>query len=53
MEKATELAAEAHKSGKGILKIIREEKLLTDAQIKEIFDPAKLTGLDKSRCQNK
>ncbi len=38
-EKATELAAEAYKSGKGILEIIREKKLLTDAQIKEISGP--------------
>ena len=30
-EKATELAAEAYKSGKGILEIIREQKLLTEA----------------------
>jgi aspartate ammonia-lyase len=52
-EKATELAAEAYKSGKGIMEIIREKKLLTDAQIKEILDPAKLTGLDKSKYQKK
>ena len=30
-EKATELANEAYKSGKGILEIIREQKLLTEA----------------------
>ena len=30
-EKATELAAEAYKSGKGILEIIREKKILTEA----------------------
>ena len=47
-EKATELAAEAYKSGKGIIEIIREKKILTDAQIKEILDPVKLTGLDAS-----
>jgi aspartate ammonia-lyase len=47
-EKATELANEAYKSGKGIIEIIREKKLLTDAQIKELLDPAKLTNLDKS-----
>jgi aspartate ammonia-lyase len=52
-EKATELAAEAYKSGKGILEIIREKKLLTDAQIKEILDPVKLTGLDKTRYPKK
>ena len=47
-EKATELANEAYKSGKGILEIIREKKLLTEAQIKDLLDPVKLTKLDKS-----
>jgi aspartate ammonia-lyase len=45
-EKATELAAEAYKSGKGILQVIREKKILTDAQIKDLLDPIKLTNLD-------
>ena len=48
-DKATELAAEAAKSGKGILQIIREHKILTEQQIKELLDPIKLTGLDKSK----
>jgi len=48
-EKATELAAEAYKSNKGILEIIREKKILTEAQIKDLLDPVKLTGLDKSK----
>ena len=52
-EKATELANEAYKSGKGILEIIREKKILTEAQIKELLDPVKLTGLDKSKYQRK
>jgi aspartate ammonia-lyase len=47
-EKATELAAEAYKSGKGILEVIREKKVLTDAQIKDLLDPIKLTNLDPS-----
>jgi aspartate ammonia-lyase len=47
-EKATELASEAYKSGKGIIEIIREKKILTDQQIQELLDPAKLTGLDPS-----
>ena len=47
-EKSTELAAEAYKSGKGILEIIREKGILTEQQIKELMDPAKVTGLDKS-----
>lgn len=48
-EKATELADEAYKSGKGILEIIREKKILSEPQIKELLDPVKLTGLDKSK----
>jgi aspartate ammonia-lyase len=50
-EKATELANEAYKSGKGILEIIREKKILTEDQIAELLDPAKLTNLDKSLYQ--
>jgi aspartate ammonia-lyase len=47
-EKATELANEAYKTDKGILEIIREKKLLTEAQIAEMLDPAKLTNLGRS-----
>ena len=52
-EKATELAQEAYSSGKGILEIIREKHVLTEQQIQELLDPAKLTGLDKSKYQAK
>jgi aspartate ammonia-lyase len=52
-EKATELAGEAYKSGKGILEVIREKKILTEAQIQQLLDPVKLTGLDKSKYQQK
>ncbi len=52
-EKATELAAEAYKTNKGILEIIREKKILTEQQIKELLDPVKLTGLDKSKYLRK
>ena len=48
-DKATELAAEASKSGKGILEVVREKKVLTEAQIKDLLDPVKLTNLDKSQ----
>jgi len=48
-EKATELAAEASKSGKGILEVIREKKILTEPQIAQLLDPVKLTNLDKSQ----
>jgi len=50
-EKATELANEAYKSGKGILEVIREKKILTEAQITELLDPIKLSNLDKSKYQ--
>jgi aspartate ammonia-lyase len=43
-DKATELAAEALKSGEGILEIVREKNILTDAQLDEILNPAALTG---------
>jgi aspartate ammonia-lyase len=51
-DKATELAAEAYKSGKGILEIIREKKVLTEAQIADLLDPVKLTNLDRSVYPN-
>jgi aspartate ammonia-lyase len=50
-DKATELAQEAYKSGKGILEIIREKNILTEQQIKDLLDPVKLTGLDKTKYQ--
>jgi aspartate ammonia-lyase len=52
-EKATQLADEAYKSGKGIMEIIREKKLLTDQQIKDLLDPVKLSNLDRSNYTKK
>jgi aspartate ammonia-lyase len=52
-ERATELANEAYRSGKGILEIIRERKILTEAQIQELLDPAKLTNLDPAKYEKK
>jgi len=52
-EKASELAAEAYKSGKGILEVVREQKLLTDKQINDLLDPVKLTNLDESQYKQK
>jgi aspartate ammonia-lyase len=43
-DRATELAAEALKTGKGILELIREKKILTEEQIKEVLNPAKMAG---------
>ena len=42
-DKTTELAKEALQSGKGILELIREKKLLTDAQLKDLMNPSKMT----------
>jgi aspartate ammonia-lyase len=50
-EKSTELAAEAYKSGKGIIEVIREKKILSDQQINDLLNPAKLTNLDKSKYE--
>lgn len=47
-EKASELAKEAYKENKGIIQIIREKKILSEAQIKDLLDPAKLANLKKS-----
>jgi aspartate ammonia-lyase len=52
-EKATELANEAYRSGKGLLEIIREKHVLTEAQIKDLLDPVKLTNLNKSQYRSK
>ncbi len=43
-EKTTELAKEALETNKGILELIREKKLLTEQQIKDFMDPAKMTS---------
>ncbi|HLI94005.1 MAG TPA: aspartate ammonia-lyase [Puia sp.] len=43
-DKTTELAKEALQTDKGILELIREKKLLTEQQIKDLLDPAKLTS---------
>ena len=48
-DKATELAKEAYATDKGILEIIREKNILTEEQIKEILNPAALSGLDKKQ----
>jgi aspartate ammonia-lyase len=52
-EKATELAKEAYDTDKGILEIIREKKILTEDQIRDLLDPVKLTGLDPEQYKRK
>jgi aspartate ammonia-lyase len=43
-DRSTELAAEAMKTNRGILELVREKKVLTEAQIKKVLDPAAMTG---------
>jgi len=43
-DRATELAAEAAKTGKGILELIREKKILSEDQIAKVLDPMAMTG---------
>jgi aspartate ammonia-lyase len=43
-ERATELAAEAMRTGRGILDLVRTQKILTEEQIARILDPAAMTG---------
>ena len=43
-ERSTELAAEAMKTGRGIMELVREKKLLTEQQIAQVLDPAAMTG---------
>ncbi len=43
-DKSTELATEAMKTGRGILDLIRERGVLTEAQIAEVLNPAAMTG---------
>jgi aspartate ammonia-lyase len=47
------LAKEAKETGKGILELVREKKLLTEKQIKELLDPANMVGLDKTKYENR
>ena len=48
-EKSTELAAEALQTGKGIIELIRERKMLTEKQIKDVLDPRTMTGQATTR----
>jgi aspartate ammonia-lyase len=43
-DRATELAAEAMKTGRGILDLVRERRILTEDQIAKVLDPAAMTG---------
>jgi aspartate ammonia-lyase len=43
-DRSTELAAEAMKTGRGIMELVREKKILTEKQIAEVLDPVAMTG---------
>ena len=43
-ETATQLAAEALRTGKGIVQLVREKRLLTEDQIGTVLDPRVMTG---------
>ena len=43
-DRPTELAAEAMKTGRGILEIVREKTILTEQQIADVLDPMAMTG---------
>ncbi|MEE4384700.1 MAG: aspartate ammonia-lyase [Pseudomonadales bacterium] len=51
-ERSTELAKRAYETDRGILELLREERILTDAQIEELLDPEKLTGLDREQYRS-
>jgi aspartate ammonia-lyase len=48
-----ELAKEAKETGKGILELVREKKLLTEEQIKKLLAPKNMVGLDTSLYKNR
>ena len=48
-----ELAKESKETGKGILELVREKKLLTEEQIKELLSLKSMTGLDKSKYKDR
>ena len=46
-DRSTELAAEAMKTGRGIMELVRDKKILTEKQIAEVMDPVAMTGQRK------
>jgi aspartate ammonia-lyase len=48
-ERATELAAEAMRTGRGILELVREQKVLSEERIAEVLDPVAMTGQSARR----
>jgi aspartate ammonia-lyase len=44
-ERATELAAEAQRTGRGILELVREKRILSEAEIANVFNPMAMAGV--------
>jgi len=44
-EKATDLAAEAMRTGKGIVELVRAKRLLSEKQLAKVMDPATMAGV--------
>ena len=49
-EVATELAAEALKTGKGIVELVRNRKLLSEEEIKTVLNPKFMTGVPRAKA---
>jgi len=47
---ATELAAEALKTGKGIVELVRKKKLLSEEEIRTVLDPKSMTGIPRAKA---
>ena len=43
-ERSTELAAEAMKTGRGIMELVRERQILSEQEIARVLDPVVMTG---------
>jgi aspartate ammonia-lyase len=43
-DRSTGLAAEAVQTGRGIMELVREKKILTEQQMAEVMDPVAMTG---------
>ena len=46
-DRATELAAEAMQTGKGIIELVRDKQILSDSELDEILNPVAMTGQGK------
>jgi aspartate ammonia-lyase len=44
-KKSTEIAAEALRTGKGVVELVREKRLLTEDQIAQYLDPARMVSM--------